>query len=113
MPRVNNKDMETFNDGALDICAVSERTIMGTKYSGIRFGKKTVGISRFWNAQMLSNNIDKLVSILPLPDIDRMDICVIDGEQYSIKQIQEKFDKKPACLYLSLERIPIQYKDGR
>ncbi len=113
MPRVKDSEFTTFNDGILDICEVKERTIIRTKQKGVRFGKKTVGISRFWQAKVSSSTVDALISILPVPEISKQDICIINGRQYKILQIQDKFDQAPPYLLLSLERNPILYKDAR
>lgn len=114
MPRIKNRNFETYNDGILTICKTERgREIVKDRYSGIRFGIRTVGIKRFYEAKVNSNEIDKLVSIQRLPDIDRKDIILIDDEQYRIEQIQEKRDVKPPSLYLSLEKVVTLYSDRR
>ena len=86
---------------------------MGTKHKGLRFGDQTVGVTRFWSAKVASSSIDRLVAILPVPGISQKDLCIIEGQQYTIKQIQTKLDKTPACLFLSLEENKITYRDER
>lgn len=113
MPRMQSDRFATFNDGILDICIVENRTITQTKHRGLRFGKKTVGINRFWQAQVSSATVDALVAILPVEGITTMDVCVLHGKQYKILQVQEIFDGSPPHLLLSLERIQISYKDVR
>lgn len=113
MPRVKNDEFITFNDGTMEICEAKNRTLVKTRQKEIRFGNKTVGVNRFWQAKVASNTVDRLVAIPPVPGICRSDICLIQGEQYKILQIQDKFDMYPPCLYLSLEREPVKYKDER
>lgn len=110
---MQTQKFETFNDGIIEICEVKNRTIVATKMSNIRYGKRVVGITRFYKAKIASDSVDKVVSILPVPGIQRQDICIIGHEQFKILQIQDKFDKCPPCLYLSLERIATKYKDER
>lgn len=107
------RTVETFNDGVLTICKASGRSITMTKMDNIRFGNRVVGVKRFYEAKVVSDSIDRMVAILPVPGIGRQDVCLINGEQYKILQIQDKFDHNPPCLYLSLEWIVTKYKDAR
>lgn len=61
MPRRKDTKFTTFNDGSLDICSVKGRKIVETRQAGIRFGFRTVGIKRFYEAKVLSNQIDEVV----------------------------------------------------
>lgn len=113
MPRVKNEVFITFNDGTMEICETKNRTIVKTRQKEIRFGNQTVGVNRFWQAKVASSTVDALVAIPPVQGIRRNDICLIQGEQYKILQIQNKFDQYPPCLFLTLEREPIKYEDVR
>lgn len=112
MTRVKNEFI-TFNNGVLNLCEVKNREIIKTKHKDVRFGWQTVGVNRFWQAKVASSTVDMLIAIPRVPEICRSDICLINGEQYKILQIQNKFDQYPPCLFLSLESIPIAYKDVR
>lgn len=103
---------EAFGDGVAQICEVSGRKIIREK-GKVRFGVRTVGIKRYYEAKVASDKVDRLVSVPYNRWIRRSDILLIDGEQYKITMIQEKKDTKPACLYLSLEWIVTRYQDGR
>ena len=113
MPRRKDTKFTTLKDGSLDICSVKGRKIVETRQAGIRFGFRTVGIKRFYEAKVLSNQIDEVVAILPVEDISTMDICIIGEKQYKIIQIQNKYDAAPPCLLLSLERVVTTYEDVR
>lgn len=113
MPRLKNKMFETFNDGIADICTVKDRVIRETRISGLRYGIRTVGTTRFYNAKLASDAIDRLIAVPYNHLIKREDIVLTGGEQYKIKQIQEKIETTPPCLYLSLERNNIRFKDER
>lgn len=118
----NSSDYETFGDGLLSICETDERSITGTKMEHIRYGNKTVGVQRFWQAKTVGNKVDKLISVplevLQLNQILVNDIAILETEpgspgQYQILQIQPKYDSRPQALYISLERLVHPYKDER
>lgn len=121
MARISS-DYETFGDGLLSICETDERSITGTKMEHIRYGNKTVGVQRFWQAKTVGNKVDKLISVplevLQLNQILVNDIAMLETEpgspgQYQILQIQPKYDSRPPALYISLERLVHPYKDER
>lgn len=113
MPQWKNRKIESFNDGILTICSTKGRTVTGTKAAQIRFGNRTIGISRFYKARIESDKIDKLVSIPYTGNLKSSDVIYIDDEQYKINQAQEKFDTVPPCRYLSLEHMVTPYTDER
>lgn len=124
MPRARRKQFETFTDGILSICKTEGRAIVDTKLKEIRFGNRTIGERRYFDAQTAGNKITKLLSIpaatLNADDIESLDIVILntqkkinDPAQYKIVQIQEKFDATPPAIYLSLEKIVQLYKDRR
>ena len=125
MPRIQSRQFESFGDGLLDVCETDERTITRTKMKHIRFGNRTVGVQRFWQAKTAGNKVDKLLAVpLSALDIDMIevnDVVILEDEivigeksgQYQILQIQPKYDAKPPALYLSLENLVHPYKDGR
>lgn len=124
MPRARRKQFETFTDGMLSICKTEGRAIVDTKLRDIRFGNRTIGERRYFDAQTAGNKITKLLSIpaatLNIDSIESLDIVILntqkksnDPAQYKIVQIQEKFDATPPAIYLSLEKIVQLYKDRR
>ena len=74
--RLKNRGFETFNDGLLTVCEVSGRTILKTKREGIRFGNRTVGVKRFWEAKVAGSEISCLVAVPEQPGIERGDIIL-------------------------------------
>lgn len=104
---------EAFDDGIAQICEVSNRKIIRTKLPSIRYGLRTVGIKRFYEAKVASDSIDLLVSIPMNKIIKRSDMILIGEEQYKIIQVQPKYDARPPCIYLALERNVMIYKDER
>lgn len=137
MPRIQSRKFESFGDGLLAVCETDERTITRTKMRHIRFGNRTVGVQRFWQAKTAGNKVDKLLavplSVLEIGMIEINDVVILENEtdwlrdplqfddkqikdragQYQILQVQPKYDTKPPALYLSLEKLVHPYKDGR
>lgn len=113
MPILRNRKFETFNSGILTLCEVKNRSLTGTKLKDARFGNKTVGEKRFWDAQVSSTTLSKMICVLPNDAYEQDDIILIGSRQYKIVQIQDKFDAYPPCFYLSLESVQTPYKDMR
>lgn len=125
MSRIRNKKFETFDDGLLTICEAEDRNLIRTKIEHVRYGNRTIGVSRFWQAKTDGNKVDKLLSIpLDLWNVSPVsihDIVILENNekgqggsgQYEILQIQQKFDAEPPVMYLSLEKLVHTYKDRR
>lgn len=137
MPQIRSKQFETFTDGLLTICEADERILTKTKLEHVRYGNRTVGVTRFWQAKTAGNKVDKLLAVpLAAADIELIevnDVIILEGEtgwlwdamtfddeelkdhagHYQILQIQPKFDTKPPTLYLSLEKLTHPFKDRR
>lgn len=113
MPRRKDSRFITFNDGVLDICRANGRKITETIERDVRFGFQTVGYKRFYEAKVLSSQIDETIVIPYGRKVTTLDICMIHERQYRIIQVQRKFDASPPCLLLSLERIVPEYEDVR
>ena len=125
MPQIPSRQFETFGDGLLAVCEADERTITRTKLEHIRFGNRTVGVQRFWQAKTAGNKVNKLLavplSVLEIDLIEVNDVVILENEtemkdqagQYQILQAQPKYDARPPALYLSLEKLVHPYKDGR
>ena len=77
MPRISSKHFENFGDGLLTICEADERSLTRTKLEHIRFGNRTVGVTRYWQAQTAGNQVDKLLAV-PLEVLDAVQIEVND-----------------------------------
>ena len=125
MPQIPSRQFETFGDGLLAVCEADERKITRTKMEHIRFGNRTVGVQRFWQAKTAGNKVNKLLAVpLAVLEIDMIevnDVVILENEtemkdragQYQILQVQPKYDARPPALYLSLEKLVHPYKDGR
>lgn len=103
---------ESFKDGVAHVCKTEGREIVSEK-GVLRFGIRTTGIKRYYEAKIASDQVDRVVSVPYNKWLGRSDILLVGDEQYRIGLIQEKMDTFPPCLYLSLERIVTRYQDGR
>lgn len=104
---------ETFNSGILDIVQLKENKIVSDIERGVRFQEKTVGINRYWQANVVSVKIDRLVSVQAGLPVMTDHMVLIGKDQYKIKQVQYKQDTKPPTMLLSLERQVMVRKDLR
>jgi hypothetical protein len=111
------KRQQSYNDGVLSIYAIENIAGQGDmpqdgltlRVGPLRFAKRTVGMSRFWSGQQSGARIDLLLRIPRAPGITSEDVAVLhDGNQYTIRQIQEPEDVLPPSLDLSLERIAVR-----
>lgn len=84
MPRISSKHFENFGDGLLTICEADERSLTRTKLEHIRFGNRTVGVTRYWKAQTAGNQVDKLLAIplevLDAEQIEVNDVIILENE---------------------------------
>ena len=84
MPRISSKHFENFGDGLLTICEADERSLTRTKLEHIRFGNRTVGVTRYWQAQTAGNQVDKLLAvpleILDAEQIEVNDVIILENE---------------------------------
>lgn len=100
---------QTFNDGILSLYTIGDDDGLKPIQSGIRFGTRTVGSKRFFEAYEFQRRVDKVVRIPQTKEPQANDVAVIGGWQYNILQVQEIKDSMPVCWQLSLEAI----KEGR
>ncbi len=110
--RIKNRNFETFNDGKLLVCQVENRALLADKIT-LRYGNKTIGYKRDMEAKVIHEKIDKMVAVPMSGHISALDVIIIEDAQYEILSIQEKFDSRPPCLYLTLKKAPVLWKDKR
>lgn len=100
---------ELFNDGELDVYSTSKRVIVQHK-AHLRFGLRTIGVTRFYQAKIANSGIDKLISVPLNPFINTNNtLIVMDGVQYTVSQVQEKYDSIPPAMYVTLNKAMPEY----
>ncbi len=95
----------TFNDGIFDIYACDK---YGKKSelisSGHRFGINTIGSTRYYAAAAAQVKISDLIRIPAGVQVEEDNIIVINGKDYSIKQIQVITDGTPPYKLITLNK---------
>lgn len=103
---------ELFNDGKCVVCKTEKKAIT-EEIAALRYGLRTVGITRFYQAKISESGVDMLISVPFNHFVNAKSIILINGEQYEINQVQEKYDTSPASMYLTLKKAYPAYADER
>ena len=104
--------VEQFNDGIAIICETKNKAIV-KEVARLRFGIRTIGVTRFYQAKISGSNIDKLISVPVNKFVNAKSVILIEDEQYTVKQLQEKMDTVPPTVYITLLKAAPQYEDRR
>ena len=112
---------QSFNDGVISIYKVADISLPGDMpvdglvlKQTLRYKERTVGMGRYYAA--MQNNI-KVDFVIRCPEVrglsekatDILVAILIDGYQYTVKQIQYIEDSMPPAMDLSLERAGSDY----
>lgn len=54
---------EVFDDGILTVLNAKDGIILSNKFKPLRYGIRTVGTSRFWNAEVAGTEIEMMVAV--------------------------------------------------
>ncbi len=112
MLNLKQANRELFNDGVCILCRTDKRKIVAN-VARLRFGIRTVGVTRFYQAKIADSGIDKLISVPFNSFISSKHIVLINDEQYNIKLVQEKYDTVPPSMYITLQKTIPAYEDER
>ena len=122
-PKVQfSKGAEVFNDGIINVLNACDGVVTSNRISNVKFGERTVGIKRYYEAQTVGHKIEGVISIPFGVDVTTDDLLEVKAYHlhstvksgiYSISQIQHPVGKVPDCLYISLMKGSIEYDDGR
>lgn len=96
----------TFNDGRCDIYSVSGNRLKD-KIMTLCYGKRTVGMKRFYAARAASTQITRLIQIPLREDVTADNNVVISGTRYRIEQSQYLYDTNPPVTVLTLRKIGV------
>lgn len=108
---------QTFNDGLCSVYTVGNiaedgdlpRDGLTLKAGPLRYGERTVGVTRFWTAAQAQARIDVVVRVLRQDGISTQDVCVLRDGQYQVLQVQHPRDATPPVTDLSLRRLEAKY----
>ena len=115
------KEPESWNDGIINVLEASDGVITSNRAENIRFGKKVVGVKRFYEAKVAGDEIEGMISIPYGVDVRQTDVIELknydrssslkDGLYY-ISQIQEAYTA-PKSLHISLKKGMVELDDNR
>ena len=115
------KEPESWNDGIINVLEASDGVITSNRAENIRFGKKVVGVKRFYEAKVAGDEIEGMISIPYGVDVRQTDVIELknydrssslkDGLYY-ISQIQETYTA-PKSLHISLKKGMVELDDNR
>lgn len=97
----------TFADGFADIYTVEGNKPVSPARLRLAFGNRTVGMKRFWDARVASNEINRLVQVPLREDITTHDQAVIAGMRYKILQVQQLYNTNPRVTVLTLQNVGV------
>lgn len=100
-------EMETFNDGVLDIYTLDENESLILKLPNIRFGNRVIGAKRYFEAAQAQIEFSDLIHIPLLKQISNYDTVVINDFKYEIKQLQTIYESNPPIMVLTLKQTGI------
>lgn len=108
-----NLPFQTFNDGICSICAlenVGEKgnlPVMKLRETAGRvpYERRRAGIQRIHAARQEQAEIEEVIRIPRAFPVSTQDICIIDGKEYGIHQVQIVPDVMPEASDLALKRL--------
>ena len=109
---------QTFNDGAVTICTVTDSAEVGrlpvaklTKCVMLHYEEQKLGITRFYAAKQNNVQLERVIRVPKAVAIDTADAAITeDGTVYEIEQVQTVQGVYPACLDLTLKRMTRGYE---
>lgn len=115
--RPNAKVSQSFPDGVVRICSVTDTAAAGyqpkprlTLKSTLRFATRRVGVQRYYAA---AQNLQEISGVIRVPangpDIVSKDVAILGDRQYRIDLVQNVPDVWPRCVDLTLVDINNYY----
>ncbi len=100
------KNLPVYNDGVCDIFTLDENDQKVSKFTGIRFQKRTVGYKRFYAAQSAQTDITIIIRIPFHVGINAHDCVEISGRGvFMVEQSQEIYEFIPPSIDLTLRQL--------
>lgn len=104
---MNKKKIQflTFNDGVINVFDTDDDDeIISDTRCCYKFGERTVGVKRFYEAYQHDIELVKVIHIHYLPSITTQKAAVIGETRYNIEQVQHDKNAHPRCTVLSLSQ---------
>lgn len=107
---------EHFGDGIVKVYSVTNIAQPGdepkdgiTLKLSMRYRAKTVGFKRYYEAMQAQVQVDRMILVRKQAGVSPQDVCVVDGEQYKIVQVQHLTEEKPELMLISMQRLEAAY----
>lgn len=116
--RPNNEISQTYNDGIVAICEITDQAKPGhmpnptaTEKIRIRYAEQRLGINRAYMGRQSQTEVDRVVRVPKVSKIHVQDVAVAeDGKQYKIDLVQTVPGVYPPSLDLTLSRVTQKYE---
>lgn len=95
---------ETFNDGLCSFHMIDEKGDAGSLKEKVRYGERTVGSQRYYEAMTNKVKIDRMIRVPYRPWLTTEYLAAISGEVYEIVQVQLIPDTLPRTQNVTLHR---------
>lgn len=108
-----DKSFEAYKDGICTLCRIDDEGNAGDERERLRYGERTVGIKRYWEAMTHKVKVDRLIRVQFREWLTTEYLAVIGGVVYEIVQVQKIPDALPVSMDLSLHLArQRRYADG-
>lgn len=116
--RPDNTVTQSFNDGIVTVCAVTDVAVPGykptkqlTEKKTLRYQERRLGIQRFFSGMQNQISVERVVRCPRQNEVNSQDIAITqDGRQYRIDLVQMVQDVFPPCMDLTLTVIEQKYE---
>lgn len=109
--------MQTFNDGVVEIYCIENTANPGDMPKDglklrerLHFKRRTVGVERYNMALQNDAMITELIRCPLRETVSLLDIAMVNGTQYRIRQLQFPEDMIPPVMDLSLSCLEVAYE---
>ena len=111
-PRTENGVSQNFDDGIVEIYAVSDTASPGyepkpqlTQKLVLRYEERSLGIRRYYEAMQNQINVERVVRCPRVSGVTNQDVAQTeDGRYYRIDLVQAVTDVYPPCMDLTLTK---------
>ena len=111
-PRTDNGITQNFNEGEITIYRTDDRAQPGyypqielSKKVKLRYGKRSLGIQRYYAAAQNQIEVKRVVRVPKHPDVTNQDVAQTeDGTYYRIDHVSDVEDVYPPSMDLTLAK---------
>lgn len=117
-PRNDGMVTQSYNDGVVTICCVTDAAKPGFKPQPslalkmeLRYEERRLGLQRYYEGRQNQVQIERVLRVPQRPGLSSQDVAITeDGEQYRIDLVQTVTDVYPPSMDLTLARVDQKYE---